>query len=195
GRITDLIRGFAGWSDAVLTASILLAVGSTVVAAAALVPAIFRRGHASATGLALLVLAVGLLVSGDEGWTRGPSLALAGYALVALGMAAPGRLGRRELVLGVGGGVMVAGLLSLTFSVTSPWSARDGYSLRCGMDAVSCARISDQVAAGIALTRTGREITHIEISADGSAAACWNGVTESDNGCWFTTTNDRPPGP
>jgi len=195
GRITDLIRRVAEWSDPLLTTIILLAAGSLVIATGALVPAIFRRRRASATGVLFLVLGVGLLVSCYRDYIRAMSLVFAAYGLVALGLGSRRRLTRRQLVLGVGGGVMVAGLMSLTFSVTSPWSTRDGYSIRCATDAVTCARIADQIAVGVVSAGAGRQMTHMEIAADGSATACWVGVTGSDNGCWFTTIHDRPPGP
>jgi hypothetical protein len=194
-RINELVQVIAGWSGLQLAASIVLAVGSLISAGAALAPALSRRGHGSASGVPLLVLAIGLIVSLYLGFTRGISLLLAVYALMALGMGARGRPSGRVLALGISGGVMIAGLLALVSSVTSPWSSRDGYSLWCGADAVRCSRIADRLAAGIAPTATGRRITHMEISADGSAEACWTGASAAGNGCWYTTTDDRPTSP
>ena len=170
-----------------LTAIVLLTAGSVIVGVAGLGQLLSQHHDGWWAGPLFLALAAALGVSFAWDITRGVSLALGAYALVAIRFGATNRLTMRRTIAGVGGGVLIVSVMTLATATTSPWSSHDGYSLACGgVEQAACTLLADRVAGMVSQMEPSAIVTHMEVAADRTVDVCWHGDTEMSSGCWYT---------
>lgn len=162
--------------------AILLAIGST------------DRTAARIVGLLALAAAAMLAWSywGDEALGGGLILALALYALVGVAVAWSELGQRRPILAGIGLTGLVALLVWVATTLTSPRILHDGYALGCGaVDRGACSEMVDILAAELRARYPGIRFTYAAVELPGDILICAHPVDDTPFWpCWNEAGQD-----